>query len=98
MVLVVLLLCMIEIGLRVYDSATAQLTRGRLYDRGMTGKSWDVHHQLKPSRAYLLRNPDSEQMTRVCVNSTGVRGPEITIPKPSGLFRVIWLGDDIGGV
>lgn len=94
-VLVVLLLCMIEIGLRVYDSATAQLTRGRLYDRGMTGKSWDVHHQLKPSRAYLLRNPDSEQMTRVCVNSTGVRGPEITIPKPSGLFRVIWLGDDI---
>ncbi len=94
-VFVTLLLCMIEIGLRVYDSATAQLTRGRLYDHGMTGKSWTVHHQLKPSRAYLLRNPDNSKLNRISVNSTGLRGPEVAIPKPTGLFRVIWLGDDV---
>ncbi|MFM8584689.1 MAG: hypothetical protein ACKOFW_24795 [Planctomycetaceae bacterium] len=95
MVLLALMLCMAEIGLRVYDSATAQLTRGRLYDRGMTGKSWTMHHQLKPCRSYLIRDPDSGQMTRVSVNSLGLRGPEVAIPKPTGTFRVIWLGDDV---
>jgi len=95
LIFLALLLCLLEIGLRVYDSATAQLTRPDLYDRGMVGKSWSVHHQLKPARAYLLRNPDSEQMVRVTVNSHGLRGPEVTVPKPPGVYRVVWLGDDM---
>ncbi|RPI79006.1 MAG: hypothetical protein EHM42_13040 [Planctomycetaceae bacterium] len=89
-----LLACVMEIGLRVYDSATGQLTRGDLYDRGMTCKSWTTHHALKPSRAYLVRHSDTDQKIRVNVNSLGLRGREPLIPKPPGTLRVLCLGDE----
>ncbi|MCY2963565.1 MAG: SGNH/GDSL hydrolase family protein, partial [Planctomycetota bacterium] len=89
-----LLACLMEIGLRVYDSATGQLTRCDLYDRGLTCKSWTAHHELKPSRAYLVRNPDTDQKIRVNVNSFGLRGREPALPKPAGTLRVLCLGDD----
>lgn len=89
-----LLACVMEIGLRVYDSATGQLTRSELYDRGMTCKSWTTHHALKPSRAYLVRHSDSEQKIRVTINSLGLRGREPAIPKPPGTLRIVCLGDE----
>lgn len=89
-----ILACLLEIGLRVYDSATAQITRRELYDRGMTCKSWFVHHSLKPARAFASRNPDTGQRVRVAVNSLGLRGPEPAIPKPRGTLRIVCLGDD----
>ncbi|MBI3862367.1 MAG: SGNH/GDSL hydrolase family protein [Planctomycetia bacterium] len=89
-----ILACLMEIGLRVYDSATAQVTRRDLYDRGMVCKSWFVHHSLKPSRAFAAKDPDSGQRVRVNVNSLGLRGPEPAMPKPPGTIRIICLGDD----
>ncbi len=88
------LACLLEIGLRVYDSATAQVTRRDLYDRGMVCKSWFVHHTLKPSHQFSVKNPDSGQRVRVAVNSLGLRGAEPVIPKPRSTFRVLCLGDD----
>jgi hypothetical protein len=88
------LACLLEVGLRVYDSATAQVTRRDLYDRGMTCKSWFVHHTLKPSHQYSVKNPDSGQRVRVAVNSLGLRGHEPVVPKPRSTFRIICLGDD----
>jgi hypothetical protein len=88
------LACLLEVALRVYDSATAQVTRRDLYDRGMVCKSWFVHHTLKPSRSFLVKNPDTQQRVRVAVNSRGLRGPEPVVPKPRSTFRVICLGDD----
>jgi hypothetical protein len=88
------LACLLEIGLRIYDSATAQVTRRDLYDRGMVCKSWFVHHTLKPSRVFAVKNPDSGQRVRVAVNSLGFRGAEPSIPKPRGTIRIVCLGDD----
>ncbi|HEY3968564.1 MAG TPA: SGNH/GDSL hydrolase family protein [Planctomycetaceae bacterium] len=93
-VVLAILACLLEIGLRVYDSATAQVTRRDLYDRGMVCKNWFVHHTLKPSRVFASQNPDSGQRVRVAVNSLGFRGPDPAIPKPQGTIRIVCLGDD----
>lgn len=93
-VLLALVACLAEVALRVYDSATGQITRRDLYDRGMVCKSWFVHHTLKPSHAFAVKNPDSGARVRVAVNSLGLRGKEAAIPKPGGIFRVLCLGDD----
>jgi len=89
-----LLACLLEIGLRVHDSATGQVTRQELYDRGLTCKSWLAHHELKPSRAYLVRHNETNRKVRVTVNSFGFRGQEPILPKPPGTLRILCLGDD----
>jgi len=90
------LLCALsEIGLRVYDSTTGQLTRGRLYDRGLICKSWFCHHTLKPSQSFAVRHPDNEKRIKITLNSYGLRGPEPSVPKPPGVYRILCLGDDV---
>jgi hypothetical protein len=89
-----LVACLAEIGLRVYDSATAQVTRRELYDRGLVCKSWFLHHTLKPSRNFAIKSPDTGQRIRIAVNSLGLRGSEPVVPKPVGTYRVLCLGDD----
>ncbi|MGE5191519.1 MAG: hypothetical protein ACM3U2_03390 [Deltaproteobacteria bacterium] len=89
-----LVACLAEVGLRVYDSATAQVTRRELYDRGFVCKSWFVHHTLKPSHNFAVKSPDTGQRIRLAVNSLGLRGPEPAVPKPPGTCRVLCLGDD----
>jgi len=42
-----------------------------------------------PELGYRL-NPDQEE-----INSLSIRHPEVTIPKPQGLFRLVVLGDSI---
>jgi hypothetical protein len=32
---------------------------------------------------------------RVQVNARGLRGPEVAVPKPPGVFRILWLGDSV---
>jgi hypothetical protein len=83
-----------EIGLRVYDSATGQVTRRQLYDRGLLCKSWFVHHTLRPSQVFAVKHPDRDEKVRVAINSLGYRGREPRIPKQAGVYRVVCLGDD----
>ena len=95
LVILALIGCLTEIGLRVYDSATGQVTRRDLYDRGMICKSWSVHHGLKPSHTFSVLNRDSGQRIPVKINSLGLRGGEAAIPKPAGTFRIVCLGDEL---
>jgi hypothetical protein len=53
-----------------------------------------VHHTLKPSRNFAMKNPDTGERVRIAVNSLGLRGPEPTIPKPAATWRILCLGDD----
>lgn len=89
-----LLCCLAEVGLRVFDSVTGQVTRRDLYDRGMICKSWFVHHTLKPSHSFAVKNPDTETRVKVSLNSFGLRGKEPAIPKPPGVYRILCLGDE----
>lgn len=83
-----------EIGLRVYDSMTGQITRKETFDRGLVCKSWHVHHELKPSQRLIETDPDTGQPVEVLTNSLGLRGGEIAVPKPPGVFRIVCLGDE----
>src|SRR5262249_2859543 len=89
-----LVVCLAEIGLRVYDSATAQVTRCELYDRGLVCKSWCLHDTLKPSRSFGVTDPDTGQRVGIAGNGMGLRGPEPVVPKPAGTYRILCLGDD----
>ncbi len=89
-----LVACLAEVALRVYDSATAQVTRRDLYDRGLVCKSWFVHHTLKPSHGFAAKCPDTGERVRVAINSRGLRGPEPIVPKPAGTYRILCLGDE----
>ena len=94
LIVLVVLVCFFEIGLRVYDSHTGQVTRCELFDQGLLTKSRFCHHEFKP----LLRmnvpahgqEPDFEFHT----NSQGLRGEEIAVPKPAETYRIICLGDE----
>jgi hypothetical protein len=56
--------------------------------------SWTTHQQLKPLRKITARNPDTGEPFETQTNSFGMRGPEPVVPKPTGLVRVLVVGDE----
>ena len=90
----VALYCCAEIGLRVYDSYCGQVTRRDVYDRGLICKSWDLHHELKPLQRITQLDPDTRQPLKLATNSFGLRGTEIQVPMPPGVYRIVCLGDE----
>lgn len=83
-----------EVGLRIYDSYTGQVTRHDVYDQGLTHKSWVTHHALKPLESHVGENPDTLVPVPIQINSLGLRAAEVAIPKPPGVYRIICLGDE----
>lgn len=94
LIVLVVLVCFFEIGLRVYDSHTGQVTRCELFDQGLTTKSRFCHHELKPLLRLNISAHGDEPDFELRTNSLGLRGAEITIPKPEGTYRIICLGDE----
>ena len=50
------------------------------------------------STGYMLMHPGEEynwQGIPVCINSQGLRGPEVDLEKPPGTYRVLNLGDSV---
>jgi len=90
----VLLLVLAEVGMRIYDSYTGQITRCKLYDQGLICRSWTVHHSLKPVEVKSAGSLFTSATHQLRTNSLGLRGGEITIPKPAGVYRIVCLGDD----
>ncbi len=48
-------------------------------------------HHLVPSSTTLVRSPAF--LCEIRANSLGIRGPEIEIPRPPGVYRILMLGD-----
>lgn len=92
--LLMLLLAAGEIGLRVYDSSTGEFSRTRDEDE-LIARSWRTHHGLKPLRSITRPNPDSGAPVLIRTNGYGIRGGEIAVPKPAGVFRILCLGDHL---
>lgn len=90
----VFLVCAVEVGLRVYDARTGGISdRGR-GGRGLVVRSWLTHHSLAPLQTVDLKHPDTGETVRLVTNSHGLRGREIAVPKPDGVFRIVCLGDE----
>ncbi len=90
----VLLVCALEVGLRVYDSCNAHRLIDNAEDDPLLARSWLTHHKLKPLRSLVGRNPDTNAAVKIATNSFGLRGREIEVPKPLGVFRIVCLGDE----
>ena len=95
------LFCLAEIGLRLYDSHTRQISLRDHYDCEAFCKSWFTHHELKPLHRLENTDPDRARPVILRTNSLGLRGPEVAVPKPPGIYRIVCLGDEqtlAGGV
>lgn len=98
--LLTFVICAIEIGLRVdrYQSAlnnqpSLASTDLSLQDQ-LVAPSLDTWVELLPNAKATLKNPDTEQSVAFRTNTLRARGPEVAVPKPRGLLRVICLGDE----
>ena len=94
LIVLVVLVCFFEIGLRVYDSHTGQVTRCELFDQGMLTKSRFCHHEFKPLLRLNIPGQGTDPDFPFDTNSQGLRGAEIVVPKPEGTYRIICLGDE----
>lgn len=93
-IVLVVLVCFFEVGLRVYDSHTGQVTRCELFDYGLLTKSRFCHHELKPLLRLNIAARGDESDFELRTNSLGMRGDEIVLPKPADTYRIICLGDE----
>lgn len=53
-----------------------------------------THHQLHPCRAYTFRDTRTGRDVTWRTNSFGLRDVEPTVPKPPGVLRILFLGDE----
>lgn len=90
----IVLLLLVEIGLRVNDSYLDQ-SRDRLLGCPCgTIPSLKSHHELPPLTVIEQVHPDTGERVLWKTNSLGFRDREIQIPKPPGEFRIVCLGDE----
>jgi len=57
-------------------------------------ESSQTYHQLYHLGTFAVIHPDTGVEQTLTTNSFGLRGPEITVPKPQGTFRILCLGDE----
>ena len=73
-----------ECAFIAYDLLSGgSLSSARAPDLGLGIRSWTLHHAMRPGYS----------SPAVHTNSLGLRSPEVAIPKPSGTFRIVLLGD-----
>lgn len=84
--------CGVEFGLHLHDACL--LNSSSYSERNACAPSWTVHHLLKPDVRVRASDPDTGTEVSWRTNSLGLRGAEFDIPKPTGVYRVVCLGDD----
>jgi len=91
--LLIAVACVTEVGLRTrrsYDKALAVEVSGGTWSDRIVPSS-DCYHRLRPLMSVTAPG-EAEHTLRT--NSLGLRSPEVRVPKPSGAYRVICLGDE----
>lgn len=97
LLLLPLLLCGAEVAVRVYEVQTRRpLSPSRanvVWDK-LTTPSWTVRQELRPLTNLSLKSSEGGPSHEVRVNSFGLRGAELEVPKPPETVRVLCLGDE----
>ena len=52
------------------------------------------YHRIRPLQKVSRKHPDTEEVIEFSINSMGLRGKEYTIPKPTGVYRILCLGGE----
>ncbi|MFO1020142.1 MAG: SGNH/GDSL hydrolase family protein [Planctomycetales bacterium] len=91
--LMIALYCIGEVGVRVWDGFTGKVSQRLGDDPDLLVRSWTVHHELKPQQQ-VTRKTDKGKAVVIKTNSRGLRGSEVQVPKPTGVYRIVCLGDE----
>lgn len=90
-----LLVCSAEVALKMYDARTGAISGDSPGgESGGVILSEKTHHGLRPASTHVTRHPDTGRLVRWRTNRWGLRGDEIAVPKPPGVYRIICLGDE----
>ncbi|MFQ5731949.1 MAG: SGNH/GDSL hydrolase family protein [Planctomycetaceae bacterium] len=84
----------LEAGLRIYDGRTGSISGPPAAQSPLMVTSARAHHELKPLIAVETPHPDTGRPVSLTTNSLGLRGAEVAVPKPAGVYRILLLGDD----
>lgn len=93
LLVLVLAPCVVEFAFRIAACRT-QLETSEPRAALVTAPSWFTHHELEPLQHVSVAGSNSQMPVELRTNSLGLRGPEISIPKPVGTLRVLCLGDE----
>lgn len=94
--------CVLEFGLRL-SACRSGFRDQQSTDIVSTVPSWHTHHELEPFQAIDRpasgrdQSDQSEQPDKTVefrTSGVGLRGSEIAVPKPRGVFRIICIGDE----
>ena len=99
-ILLGLLLCAAEVGVRVYEVSqgtpicSTSNPECLIDPTQLTVQSWLTNLELKPHAISLVKCRDLKQPVEVRTNSLGFRSAEVTLPKPADSYRIVILGDE----
>ncbi len=88
--------CAVEVGLRIQRaSQVAGLdSKGGDSSRAPSVPSRSTYLSVTPKLRYTRVDAESGRPYTVRTNSFGLRSPEVEVPRPAGVFRILVLGDD----
>ena len=92
--MLIVLLLSLEAGLRLHGRHSPETVPTYESRSPLVVPSARCFHRLKPLMAVAVDNPDTKDKTPLRTNSLGLRGPEVAVPKPAGVYRVLVLGDE----
>ena len=97
--LLVLLICGAEVGVRTYEASTGDkvcsMSDGVCGDTSkLSEPSRSFYQELKPMAVAQVECRDTNSIVEVRTNSLRLRGPELAIPKPQNVCRIVVLGDE----
>lgn len=92
--MLIVLLLSLEAGLRLHGRHSPDAAASARSESPLVVASPRCFHRLKPLMAVGIDNPDAKSATPLRTNSLGLRGAEIAVPKPPGVYRVLLLGDE----
>lgn len=91
---IVLTVCLVEVGLRVY-SLSCTIGQPAESHLSLTGFSWVRHHCLVPLTTYSETSALTGSAVTYQTNSRGLRGAEFTERETPDSLRILVLGDEL---